>query len=47
MDVTLQYDSLNRLTNVTDAIGVTKFTFDLAGQLASEDGRISPDPKPA
>jgi len=38
MDVVLKYDPLNRLTNVTDAIGTTRFSYPDAGQLVSEDG---------
>jgi len=38
MDITLKYDLLNRLTNVVDVIGTTKFNYTDAGQLLTEDG---------
>jgi len=38
MDVRLKYDELNRLTNMVDAIGTSKFAYNKAGQLISEDG---------
>ncbi len=38
LDITLQYDPLDRLTNMLDAVGTTKFTYTDAGQLLSEDG---------
>src|SRR5262249_16321685 len=37
-DVTLQYDPLNRLTNMVDAVGTTKYTYASGGQLLTEDG---------
>lgn len=37
-DVALQYDSLNRLTNMTDAVGTNRYTYTAVGQLLSEDG---------
>ncbi len=37
-DVTLAYDPLNRLTNLVDAVGTTRFTYAAGGQLATEDG---------
>jgi RHS repeat-associated protein len=36
--ITNQYDALNRLTNTVDSLGVTRYTFNQAGQLLSEDG---------
>jgi YD repeat-containing protein len=38
--LTLQfsYDSLNRLTNMVDAVGATRYTYNNAGFLLSEDG---------
>jgi RHS repeat-associated protein len=36
--ITLQYDKLNQLTNMVDAIGTTRYSYDAAGQLLSEDG---------
>ena len=32
------YDALNRLTNMTDAAGSTRYAYNDAGQLLSEDG---------
>ena len=37
-DVTLQYDGLNRLTNMVDGAGTTKYSYNAAGQLLTEDG---------
>ncbi len=37
--VTLQYDALNRLTNMVDAAGATKYSYTLGNQLLTE---ISP-----
>ncbi len=42
-DVTLQYDALNRLTNLVDAVGTTKFTYTAVGQLLTEDGPWASD----
>jgi RHS repeat-associated protein len=42
-DITLQYDALNRLTNMVDALGTTKFGYTAAGLLASEDSPWSND----
>ncbi|MCZ7636884.1 MAG: hypothetical protein M5U12_13055 [Verrucomicrobia bacterium] len=42
-DVTLSYDALNRVTNRTDAAGVTRSTFDLLGRLQAEDGPWAED----
>ncbi len=36
--VVFQYDALNRLTNMVDGVGVTKYTYFAGGQLQSEDG---------
>jgi YD repeat-containing protein len=36
--LTFAYDALNRLTNMTDAVGTTTFTYTPSGQLASENG---------
>lgn len=43
MDIVLQYDGLNRLTNVVDALGTTRFSYTAAGQLLSEDGPWADD----
>jgi RHS repeat-associated protein len=43
MDIALKYDGLNRLTNVVDAIGTTKFAYTDGGQLTSEDGPWADD----
>lgn len=37
-DVTLQYDALNRVTNMVDAVGTTRYTYTAFGAVASEDG---------
>jgi RHS repeat-associated protein len=37
-DITLQYDAMNRLTNMVDAVGATRYAYDAAGQVLSEDG---------
>ena len=37
-DITLQYDALNRLTNMVDAVGPTKYTYYPGGLLWTEDG---------
>ena len=37
-DITLQYDALNRLTNMVDAVGTTVYGYDAAGLLLNEDG---------
>jgi RHS repeat-associated protein len=42
-DVTLQYDPLNRLTNMVDAAGTTRYTFTTGGQLWTEDGPFASD----
>ena len=34
----LDYDALNRLTNMVDAVGTTVYGYDNAGQLLSEGG---------
>ena len=41
--VTLSYDWLNRLTNMVDALGTTKYTYTIAGQLFTEDGPFADD----
>jgi YD repeat-containing protein len=38
MDVTLAYDGWDRLTNVVDTVGTTRFAYTAADQLLSEDG---------
>ena len=43
MDISLQYDPLDRLTNMVDAVGTTKFDYTAAGQLLSEDGPWNDD----
>ena len=37
-DITLQYDAVNRLTNMVDAVGTTRYAYDAVGQILSEDG---------
>ena len=37
-DITLRYDAMNRLTNMVDAAGTTRYAYDAAGQILSEDG---------
>jgi RHS repeat-associated protein len=36
--VTNSYDALNRLTNMVDGVGVTRYTYTAVGQILSEDG---------
>jgi RHS repeat-associated protein len=36
--LTMAYDMLNRMTNMVDGVGTTKRTYDLVGQLLTEDG---------
>ncbi|MDB6122328.1 MAG: repeat protein [Pedosphaera sp.] len=36
--ITNQYDALNRLTNMLDGVGMTRYTYTSVGQLQSEDG---------
>ena len=43
MDITMQYDWLNRLTNVVDLIGTTKFVYTAGGLLLGEDGPWASD----
>jgi YD repeat-containing protein len=42
-DFTLQYDALNQLTNMIDAVGTTKRSYTAVGQLLSEDGPWASD----
>lgn len=42
-DITLQYDALNRLTNMADAVGTTRYSYNAASQLLSEDGPWADD----
>lgn len=42
-DVVFQYDWLDRLTNMVDAIGTTKYTYTPGGQLWTEDGPFAND----
>jgi len=42
-DITLQYDALNRVTNMVDAAGTTKYTYYAGGLLNTEDGPWSND----
>ncbi len=42
-NLVLNYDGLNRLTNLVDAVGTNAYTYDAAGQLLSEDGPWSSD----
>jgi RHS repeat-associated protein len=41
--ITLSYDALNRLTNMVDAAGTTRYTYNLASQLLTEDGPWNDD----
>ena len=42
-DITLSYDWLNRVTNMVDAAGTTKYAYTAGGQLWTEDGPWSSD----
>lgn len=42
-DVALQYDALNRLTTMVDAVGTTVYTYTSGGQLLTEDGPFASD----
>src|ERR1044071_706424 len=42
-DITLQYDALDRLTNMVDAAGTTKFAYYAGGLLWTEDGPWTSD----
>src|ERR1051325_4369322 len=42
-DVTFAYDGLNRITNMVDGIGTTKYTYSPAGRLLTEDGPFASD----
>src|SRR6266700_5107248 len=42
-DVKFQYDPLNRVTNMVDASGTTKYAYAAGGQLWTEDGPFSSD----
>lgn len=37
-NISLFYDPMNRMTNMSDAVGTTAFTYDVMGQLLSEKG---------
>ena len=37
-DVTLTYDALNRLTNMIDTVGTTRYSYTAFGAVAGEDG---------
>ncbi len=41
--VTFSYDGVNRMTNMVDGIGTTKYTYSAAGQLLTEDGPYASD----
>ena len=41
--MTLQYDPLNRVTNMMDAVGETKYAYTLGSQLWTEDGPWNDD----
>jgi RHS repeat-associated protein len=41
--VSFKYDPLNRLTNMVDAVGTTKYTYTTGGQLLTEDGPFASD----
>jgi YD repeat-containing protein len=38
-----RYDSVNRLTNMVEAVGATTYTYDSAGAILSEDGPWASD----
>jgi len=42
-DLTFQHDWLNRLTNLADATGATKYTYTSGSQLLTEDGPFASD----
>ena len=42
-DVRFAYDPLNRVTNMVDAAGTTKYAYTAGGQLWTEDGPWSND----
>jgi RHS repeat-associated protein len=42
-DITLSYDALNRLTNMVDAVGTSRYTYTAWGALLSEDGPWADD----
>jgi len=42
-DVSLDYDALNRLTNMVDTVGISKYAYTSGGQLWTEDGPWSDD----
>ena len=42
-DVTFQYDALNRVTNMVDAAGTTKYSYTAVNQVLTEDGPFSSD----
>jgi YD repeat-containing protein len=41
--VSFQYDSLNRLTNMVDAVGTTKYTYTTGNQLQTQVGPFASD----
>jgi hypothetical protein len=41
--VKLAYDVLNRVTNMVDSVGTTRYTYDAAGQLLTSSGPFSSD----
>lgn len=41
--ISLAYDVMNRMTNVVDAVGMTKYNHDSVGQILSEDEPWSDD----
>ena len=41
--VSLAYDALNRVTNMVDEVGTTRYSYDAAGQLLTEDGPFTSD----
>lgn len=42
-DIQMQYDSLQRLTNMVDSVGTSKYAYTSTGQLQSEDGPWADD----
>ena len=40
-DITMSYDALDRLTNMLDAVGITRYSY-YKQYLQSEDGPLAP-----
>ncbi len=41
--VALRYDWLDRVTNMVDGVGTTKYTYTVGGQFLTEDGPFASD----